>query len=215
MPGNMLEHRQDPAGQQAVSHRPRQQGHLLRGVPISSIANDGIRAGDGHIGDRQAIHIDSDRREIGGDQPGAEIRGLYPLRRAAVVDAAVGGTGRIGRPMRRSEPLDAAAFLVHEHRRFAPDRVANRRRQAAHLCRRLDVALEENDPPRLALAQQRALGGRHRRTRKPGDESAYRHRRGLARACRKGQAQLSCSEPRIGRRRPCRWRRTGSPLGPM
>src|SRR5260370_18879641 len=91
------------------------------------------------------------RRGIGGDQPGAEIRGLSPLRRVAVVDAAVGGTGRIGRPMRRSEPLDAAAFLVHEHRRFAPDPVANRRRQAAPLRPRLDVALEKNEPPRLAL----------------------------------------------------------------
>ena len=88
MPGNMLEHRQDPAGQQAVRHRARQQGHLLRGVPISSIANDRIRAGDGHIDDRQAIHIDPDRREIGGDQPGAAYGRLYDSDAAQGTKAA-------------------------------------------------------------------------------------------------------------------------------
>src|SRR5262249_24913095 len=143
-----------------------------------------------------------------------EIGGPYPLGSVAVVETAIVGPWRIGRPMRRSEALDAAAFLVHEHGGFAPDRVANRRRQAAPLRRGLGGALGGCEPPRLALAQERALVGRDRRTRKAGDESAYRHRRGLARACREGQAQLSCSEPRIGRRQPCSWRRTGSPLAP-
>src|SRR5262249_32893834 len=163
----------------------------------------------------KAIHIDPDPCEISGDQAGAEIGGPYPLGRVAVVEAAIVGPRWIGRPMRWSEALDAAAFLVHEHGGLAPDRVANRRRQPAHLRRGLDVALEDDEPPRLAFAQERALMGRYGRTRKAGNESAYRHRRGLARACREGQAQLSCSEPRIGRRRPCSWRRTGSPPARM
>src|SRR5262249_61951718 len=158
-----------------------------------------------------AIHVDADPRKISGDQAGAEIGGSYPLGSVAVVEAAIVGPRRIGRPMRRSEALDAAAFLVHEHGGFAPDRVANRRRQAAHLRRGLDVALEDDEPPRLALAQERALVGRYSRTRKAGDESAYRHRRGLAPACREGQAQISCSEPRIGPRRPFSRGRTSLP----
>src|SRR5262249_19849448 len=137
-----------------------------------------------------------------------------PLGSVAVVEAAIGGARRIGRLMRRSEALDAAALLVHEHGGITPDRVANRCREAAHLRRRGDVALEEDETPPPPAAQERALVGRDRRTRKAGDESAYRHRRGLARACREGQAQLSCSEPRIGRRQPCSWRKTGSPLAP-
>src|SRR5260370_37642944 len=97
--------------------------------------------------------------------------------------------------MRRSEPLDAAAFLVHEHRRFAPDRVANRRRQAAHLRRRLDVALEENEPPRLALAQQRALGGRPRRTPQPQDEKARPPPGRLAPASPQAEGPTNCLSP--------------------
>jgi hypothetical protein len=60
-----------------------------------------------------------------------------------------------------------------------------------------------------ALAQKCALVGRHGRTREAGNR-----RRGLARACREGQAQFSYSEPRSGRRQPCSSRRTGSPLAP-
>src|SRR5262249_59158872 len=130
--------------------------------------------------DRQAIPRAADPREISGDQAGAEIGGPYPLGRVAVVEAAIVSPRRIGRPMRRSEALDAAAFLVHEHGGLAPDRVANRRRQAAHLRRGFDVALEDDESPRLAVAQERALGGRYGRTPKAGDESAYPPRPGFA-----------------------------------
>jgi hypothetical protein len=59
--------------------------------------------------------------------------------------------------MRRAETLDTPAFLVDEHRGLAANRVADGRDQTAQLGRGVDVAAEEDEPPRLALAQKRAL----------------------------------------------------------
>jgi hypothetical protein len=57
-----------------------------------------------------------------------------------------------------------------------------------HLLRDTYVSLEDYQAPRLGLAEKSALGGVQRKPRHPGDESARRHRRGLPRARRKGQA---------------------------
>jgi hypothetical protein len=84
--------------------------------------------------------------------------------------------------MRRGEALHAPALLVDEHWGIAAHGIAKGRDQAAQLRRRVDVAAEEDEPPRLALAQERALGARQGRAGKASDESAYRHWRGSTRA---------------------------------
>ena len=80
MPGNMLEHRQNPAGQEAVGHRACQQSDLLRGFPISPVANHQIGAGDGKIEHRQTIDGNPKSAEIIGDQPCAEPGGCLGPR---------------------------------------------------------------------------------------------------------------------------------------
>ncbi len=150
----------------------------LSGVlAVGAVADDGIGTGDRHIGDRQTVDVDPDRHEIGGDQAGPEMRGPEPGRSVPVVDVAIGSAGRIGRPMRRPETLDSATLLIDQHGRIVPHRVTKRCCQTAHLRRSLHVTLEDNESPRLALAQEGALGWCQARAREPGDESAYRHRR--------------------------------------
>ena len=60
--------------------------------------------------------------------------------------------------MRRGEALDASPLLVDEHRGIAAHRVADGRDQAAQLRRRVDVAAEEDEPPRLALRRRSPAG---------------------------------------------------------
>src|SRR5262249_56448296 len=88
-------------------------------------------------------------RDCSRNQAGGEICGPYPLCSAAIVGAAIGGTRRIGRPMRRAQTLDAAAFLVHQHGRITPDCLAGPCRPAAPLRRRPALAPEAHAAPPL------------------------------------------------------------------
>ena len=57
--------------------------------------------------------------------------------------------------MRRPEPLHAAAFLIDQHRRIGPaDRLAKARDQPANLLGRLDIALEDDEPPGRRVTQE-------------------------------------------------------------
>ena len=180
--GDMLEHRQNAPLEQAVGHRARQRRDFVRTLPVSAVADDRIGAACRHVGHRQAINVDPDGRKIGGDEARTEIGRPDPVRRIAIVQTAIGGAGRIGGPMRRAETLDTAALLIHEHGHIAAGRLAHGANQTAQLRGRLDVALEDDESPRLVLAHERAFGGAQRRARKASDECTYRHWRGLARA---------------------------------
>ena len=91
---------------------------------VGPIANDLITAGHRHIGKRQAIDIDADYGQVGGNQVTGHARRRQACRRLAVVKCAVARAGRIGRPMRRAQALHAAAFLVDQHGRFPADNVS-------------------------------------------------------------------------------------------
>ena len=121
MAGDVLEHRQHAARHQALGHGGGDGGDLLRRFAIGAVADDGIGAGDRHIGERQAVDVDPKRLEIGRDQPGAEPGGGKAGRRVAVVEPAIGRAGRIGRPVRRSEPLHPAALLVDQDGRLSAE----------------------------------------------------------------------------------------------
>jgi hypothetical protein len=57
----------------------------------------------------------------------------------------------------RSEPLHAAALLVDQDRRFATERRAHIRDQAAQRLRLRYIALEYDDAPGLRLAKETAF----------------------------------------------------------
>ena len=99
VPWNMLEHRQHPACQQAVRHRAGDRRNLVCSIAVSTVADHGVRPRDGNVGDWKAIDVDTDSREIGGNQAGTEIGGSEPCCDVAVVDTAIGGPRRIGRPI--------------------------------------------------------------------------------------------------------------------
>ena len=108
-------------------------GDLVGRVAIGAVADHRIGARDRHVGERQAIDVDADAVEIAGDQPRAQAGGRKPACAIAFVERAVGRAGRIGRPVRRAEPLHPAALLVDQDRRIGRHRRAEIVHQAANL----------------------------------------------------------------------------------
>lgn len=105
------------------------------------------------IGERRAVHVDADLVQLGRDQPVAQ-----PLR-AQRIERALHLVERrqVGVPMRRPHPLHPAALLVDQDRRLAAQRLAKIGGQAAQLIGRLDVAGEEDEAPRVGVAEERRL----------------------------------------------------------
>src|SRR6185312_7133262 len=104
-----------------------------------------------------------------------------------VIEFAVSNARRVTRPMRRSEPLHAAALLIHKHRCVPADTFAKSPNKLTHLIRRAHVPLEDDQAPRQRIAEKSALIGGNTKPRQSRDKCACRHWRGLARAQRKGQ----------------------------
>ena len=105
---------------------------------------------------RQSTSMPS-AREIGGDQSRAEPRRRKACRLDRGRTAAIGFARRIVRPMRRPQPLHAAALLIDQHRRVISDGRAKFRDETAHFIGRSNITREKNEPPRLRVAQERAL----------------------------------------------------------
>ena len=81
--GDVLEHRQHAAGRAGL-RRPRARSpRPCRRVAVGAVADHRVGAGDRHVGERQAIDVDADRREIGGDQARAETGRLQSAAAAS------------------------------------------------------------------------------------------------------------------------------------
>ena len=119
----VLEHRQHPTRHEPLRNRAGNGRDFGRFGAIGPIANNGIAARHRDVGDRQAIDVNSGTHQVGGDQMPSHARGGQPRSRFAVVECPIAGTGRIGRPMRRSQALHPAAFLIDQHGRFPTDDV--------------------------------------------------------------------------------------------
>ena len=76
--------------------------------------------------------------------------------------------------MRRSATLHAAAFLVDQDVDRTPQRVPDGRDQLAHLRRRVDIALEQDDAERVGLLQEAALLRSQCQTAATADERTHR-----------------------------------------
>ena len=124
MARQVLEDRQDAAGKQALGHGAGNGRNLARFRAIGAVADDRIVAVDRHVGNRQAVDVNADGPEIGGDQMTGQPRRRQAGGRIAVINRAVAGAGRIDRPMRRPKPRHPAAFLIDQNGRFPADNVA-------------------------------------------------------------------------------------------
>ena len=92
--------------------------------PIGPIADHRIAAGNRHVGDRQAIHVDADGAKVVGNQMTCEASDLEPDGLVPVVKRAIARTRRIGRPMRRTQALHPAALLIDQNGRMPADHIA-------------------------------------------------------------------------------------------
>ena len=70
--GNVLQHRQDPAVEEAFANRAGKAGYALRIAAIRTIADHLIGAVHRDVENRKAVDGDADPCEIIGDQPRAE-----------------------------------------------------------------------------------------------------------------------------------------------
>jgi hypothetical protein len=75
--------------------------------------------------------------------------------------------------MRRPEALDAAALLVDQDRRLTSDRTTKLIDQPAQGFRLADVALKDDETPRIGLFAESPLVCRQRSAGKSGDESTH------------------------------------------
>ena len=72
----MLDHRDDATGQQALADGTAERGDHFRCRAVSAVADDVMGVGNRYVDHRRAIHIDPERDEIGGHQPGIDSRRL-------------------------------------------------------------------------------------------------------------------------------------------
>ncbi len=185
--GQMLYDGKNAAGLQTLRDRPSDLGHFARLTAVSPVANHRVASGNRNVGNRKAIDVYAERPEVGRDQMAGKARCRDAGSWFPVIELAVFGTRRVTRPMGRSEPLHAAALLIHKHGRFPADTTAKSLNELTDLFRRAHVPLEDNEAPRLRIAEKSALIGRNTKSRQSRDKCTCRHRRGLARPQREGQ----------------------------
>ena len=110
----VLKNRKDAASLQTISYCFGNNRNLAWLLAIGAVADDRIAICHRHVHDRQAVDIDAQRPKVGRDQMAREPRGRDAGSRLTVIKFAVERPGRIGGPIRRPKPLDAATFLIHK-----------------------------------------------------------------------------------------------------
>ena len=151
--GHVLDDRRDAAGDEAVGIGAAERRHLRGGIGEGARADRRMHPLAGDVEHRRAIDIDSDFNQVGGDQSRRQPRGAFGRARGGETRG-----GGIWEPVRRPHALHPPAFLVDEHGRVgAAGKGAKVVGERAQL-RPIDhVALEEDQPPRLRVAEERAL----------------------------------------------------------
>ena len=167
MAGNVLHHRQDPAGEQPVRHRASDRRDLVRIVAVGAVADDRVGLVPRHVEHRRTIDVDAGGAELVGDQPVAQAHRRDAPRPVREPPAFVERRQPLA-PRRPAQAGDAAALLVDQHRGVAAHRVAQVGGQPRELGRVRDVAREQDEPPRV---------GRRRGTAAPPARAPDRRRR--------------------------------------
>ena len=153
--GHVLDDRRDAAGEEAVAIGAAERRDLPGRRGKCARADDRVHLRVGDVEHRRAIDADPDLDQIGGDEPRRQPGGAF--RRACRGETR---RRRIGRPIWRPHALHAPAFLVDEHRRVgAADNGAEVVGERAQLRPVDHVALEEDQSPRLRVAEERAFFG--------------------------------------------------------
>jgi hypothetical protein len=123
MARQVLQDRENTTCLQALGNGLGNSRHLAGLIAIGAIANDRVGTFQGHIGERQAINIDAERRKVGRNQVAGEPRSSNTGGGLKVVEVPIARAGRISGPSWRPEPLDAPPLLIHQNGRMPPDGV--------------------------------------------------------------------------------------------
>ena len=106
MARQVLQHRENATCLQALGNGLGNSRHLAGLAAIGAVADNGVGAFQGNVGQRQAIDIDAERRKVGRNQMAGEPCGGNAGGRLAVVEVPIARSRGISRPNRRAEPLD-------------------------------------------------------------------------------------------------------------
>ena len=137
--------------------RSAEAGDTARLIPIGSVADHRIRAGDRKIEHRRTIDGNPETAEVIGDQPGAEPGGCRGLRVRQQPEAA--GRG-IATPLRRAEARHSSALLIDQDRRvIAADRLTQRSDEISDPRGIAAVAAEKDEANRISGTKEAAFFG--------------------------------------------------------
>ncbi len=157
MAGDVLDDRQNAAGQHALAHRTAEVRDPLRLCAIGAVADHRVGARSRQVEHRQRVDRDAERGEIVGHQPSAEP-GRF--RRQRIGQGADPRRRRIGPPVWRLQPGDTPALLIDQHRRVGPrDGGAHLVDQGAQLVGVPAIAPEQHEAERIGRGEQPALLG--------------------------------------------------------
>ena len=202
LPGNVLDHRQDAAGDAARRPRRGRAAATRRGSPPkerSPIAS--LAPGSDDVEHRRAVDGDADIAEIGGDQPAMQPGGALALFRSSSAETAEDPRRRIVRPVRAA----AAAARGRPPGRSAP---AHRRGRPRRGKPSIEVADLRRGSPQLRLKRirpERLLDGEEDRSSPVKSRSGAAGYEGLDRhrpSRRSRRAAISASGRGCSRRRP-------------
>ncbi len=195
MARDVLDHRDDGAGHQALCGDARQQGDLVRALPVGAVSDDVMGAGRRDIQHGRTVDCDPQVMEVMGDKARAEPGHLAGQRRIIARQVGEGPRRRVAAPVRRPKTGHPAALLVDEHRRIGPANAgAKRRDHGPHLIGRDDVAAEKYETPGLGLAEEGRLGVSERRPGAAEDGRAgHRTKQALPAATSLAHTAWACS----------------------
>jgi len=176
MTRDMFHDRRDPTGEEPLGHRPPEQRHDLGIARECPVADDVMGAGKAQVQHRCANRVDADRGQLAGHEPGIEAC------RSGRFGPVPGGEFPEARrrwrcpPVRRSQTLDPAAFLVHQDRGIRPaDAIPELGREGAELRRRFDIAGEDDKPKRIDTGKEALLRRRQPQPRAAENNSLTFH----------------------------------------
>jgi hypothetical protein len=166
----MLYDGNDTAREIAFGNGARQRDDLRDVRPVRTVADDFMRAFDGEIGDRSAVHRDAVGTKLIGRQSRNGKRRFLRFFRVIRVEFGKGCRRRESPRDRRLQALDAAALLIGQDQKIvAADGLVNVVKDTRKLASVEDVAAEQDHSGWLDVAIEAALVVRHRDAGKADD----------------------------------------------
>ncbi len=173
---HMLDHRQHAAGERPIHHRAPERGDHVRVGREGAVADDLVRSLLRHVEHRGAVHIDAEQGELLRDQPRAGEGRVLAKLGVGLIHDAIAARRRHVAPMRRTEPLHAAALLIDQDEHvLARDRVLERGDERAKLVRALAIPRKDDQSAGTVLGEERAFGVAERGARAARDEGFEVH----------------------------------------